>query len=47
ILDTEVGGQATIRVGNDLASAERQAVPLVAEELAKQATTLLVEGRWQ
>lgn len=47
ILDAEVGGQTTVRVGNDLASAERQAVPLVAEELAKQATTLLVEGKWQ
>ena len=46
LLDTEVAGQTSIRAGNDLTSAERQAMPLVAEELAKQATILLVEGKW-
>lgn len=46
LVDAKVSGQTTIRVGNDLASAERQAVPLLAEDLARRATTLLVEGKW-
>lgn len=46
LLDADVAGQTIVRVGNDLASAERQAVPLLADDLAKRATTLLVEGKW-
>jgi hypothetical protein len=46
LLDREVRGRTTIRAGSDLASAERQAIPLLAEDLARNATTLLVEGIW-
>jgi hypothetical protein len=46
ILDREVTGRTTIRFGTDLPSAERQALPLLADDFAKNATTLLVEGTW-
>ncbi len=46
VLDREVSGRTTVRVGNDLASAERQGLPLLAEDLAKNVTALLVEGSW-
>jgi hypothetical protein len=35
-----------LRIGNDLVSAERQAMPLLAEDLAKNVTALLAEGLW-
>ncbi|MEW6303583.1 MAG: LPS assembly lipoprotein LptE [Verrucomicrobiota bacterium] len=46
LLESLVSGRTTIRAGSDLASAERQAVPLIADDLAKNATSLLVEGSW-
>jgi hypothetical protein len=46
ILDRPVTGYTLIRVGNDLASSERQALPLLAADLAKNVTSLLVEGSW-
>ena len=46
LLDREVTGHTTIRVGNDLPSVERQALPLLADDLARNATTLLAEGTW-
>ncbi|MBI4327009.1 MAG: hypothetical protein HY674_17350, partial [Chloroflexi bacterium] len=46
LLDQEVAGRSTVRAGADLASAERQAVPLLAEDLAKNVTALLVDGKW-
>jgi Lipopolysaccharide-assembly len=46
IIDKEVGGRTTIQIGPDLASAERQAVPLLAEDLARNVTSLLVDGTW-
>lgn len=46
LFDRDVGGRTTIRAGTDLASAERQAVPLLAEDLARNATTLIVDGNW-
>lgn len=46
LLDREVMGRTTIRVGNDLASAERQAIPLLADDLARNVTSLLVDGEW-
>jgi hypothetical protein len=46
VLDKEVTGKTTIRVGQDLASSERQAVPMIAEELARRATTLIADGTW-
>jgi hypothetical protein len=46
ILNREVFGRTTLRTGVDLASAERQAVPLLADDLAKNVTSLLVDGIW-
>jgi hypothetical protein len=46
LLDRSVTGHSDIRIGPDLASAERQAVPLVAADLARNATALLVDGSW-
>jgi len=44
LLDREVSGRTTIRVGNDLVTSERQAIPLVAENLAFNITSLLADG---
>jgi hypothetical protein len=41
-----VAGRTAIRVGADLASAERQAVPLLAADLARNATSVIVDGKW-
>ena len=46
LFDREVSGRTTIRAGTDLASAERQAVSLLAENLARNATSLIVDGSW-
>jgi hypothetical protein len=46
VLDQPVTGQTLMRVGNDLTSAERQAMPLLAADLAKNITALLVDGKW-
>jgi len=44
IVEQEITGNSTVRVGNDLTSGQRQAVPLIAEQLARQATSLIVDG---
>ena len=46
LLDKEVGGRTTIRAGPDLTSAERQGVPVLAEDLARNITSALVDGTW-
>ncbi len=46
ILDQPVTGYTLMRVGNDLTSAERQAMPLLAQDLAQNITSLLAEGKW-
>jgi hypothetical protein len=46
LLDQPVSGYTLMRVGNDMPSAERQAMPLLANDLAKNVTALLVEGKW-
>jgi len=46
LLDREVTGRTTTRIEADLSSAERQVLPLLADDLARNATTLLVEGAW-
>lgn len=46
VLDREVTGHSLMRVGSDLPSAERQTIPLVATDLARQVTALLVDGAW-
>ena len=46
LFDQPVSGFTLIRVGSDLPSAERQAMPLLAQDLARNVTALLVEGKW-
>jgi hypothetical protein len=46
IFDQSVTGKTLMRVTNDLTSAERQSLPLLADDLAKNVTTLLAEGPW-
>jgi hypothetical protein len=46
ILNQTVTGHTLLRVGNDLPSAERQALPLLANDLARNVTALLAEGKW-
>lgn len=46
LFDQVVTGQTLLRVGTDLASAERQGLPLLAQDLAKNTIALLAEGSW-
>jgi hypothetical protein len=46
LLDKDVDGYALVQVGTDLASAERQTAPLLAEDLARNIAELLTEGAW-
>jgi hypothetical protein len=46
VLDREVTGYSLMRVGSDLPSAERQTLPLVAADLARQITAALADGAW-
>lgn len=46
ILNRAITGRTSLRVGADLTSAERQAIPLLAEDLARLATSALVDGSW-
>ena len=46
LLDTNVNGYTLVQVGTDLTDAERQSLPLLAEDLARNITQLLTEGAW-
>lgn len=46
ILDKDVKGHTFVHIGDDLASAERQAMPILAEDLAQNISELLTEGAW-
>ena len=46
IFEGDITGSSLGRVDNDLASLQRQTVPLIADHLAKQATSLIVDGKW-
>ena len=46
LLNQSVQGFTLIRVGSDLASAERQGLPLVAADLARNTVALLADGSW-
>jgi hypothetical protein len=45
-LNRAVQGRTFIRVGNDLASSEREAMPGLTDDLARNAVSLLVDGTW-
>jgi len=46
LVNRTVSGRYTLLVGSDLASAERQGLPSLAEDLARNITSLLTEGEW-
>ena len=45
-LNRAVQGRTYIRAGNDLASSEREAMPNLADDLARNAVSMLVDGAW-
>ncbi len=46
LLDKKVTGYTLVQVGTDLTNAERQSLPLLAEDLARSIAELLTEGAW-
>ena len=46
LLDRTFQGQTLMRIGPDLASAERQILPLLADDLARKVVLALAEGTW-
>jgi hypothetical protein len=46
LLDREVVGRVTVRIGANQTSAERQALPVLAADLASKTVPLLVDGEW-
>jgi len=46
LLEQPVSGSTLIRVRDDLTSSERQAMPLLANDLAKRVVGLVAEGSW-
>jgi hypothetical protein len=46
LLDKNVSGYTLVEVGTDLTDAERQSLPLLAEDLARNITASLTEGAW-
>lgn len=46
LLNKDVKGYTLVHVGSDLADAERQAMPLLAEDFARKVTQMLTEGTW-
>ena len=46
LLERDVFGRTTVTITADQTSAERQALPLLADDFARQAKGLLVDGTW-
>jgi len=46
LLEKDVKGHTLVHIGSDLASAERQSLPLLADDLARNITEMLAEGAW-
>jgi len=46
LLDKNINGETLIQSGTDLEDAERQSLPVLAEDLARNITELLTEGPW-
>ena len=46
LVNREFRGHTTVRVGTDQSSAERQALPLLAEDLARAITSAVADGEW-
>ena len=46
LFERDVHGHTLVHIGSDLASAERQALPLLADDLAQNIVEVLAEGAW-
>ena len=46
LLNKDVNGSVLVYVGGDLADTERQSLPVLAEDLARNVAELLTEGAW-
>jgi hypothetical protein len=46
LLNQRIGGSTLVIVGSNLTSAERQALPLLAEDFARNATAALADPAW-
>lgn len=46
LVDRTINGGTLLRVGGDFGSSERQAVPQLAQDLARKVKDLLVDGEW-
>ena len=46
LLEKKVSGNTLVRVGSDMTSAERQALPILAADLARNVISLLADGEW-
>ena len=46
LINSSEFGRTTIRAGSDLPSAERQAAPLLAQDLAQRIAAAIVDGSW-
>jgi hypothetical protein len=46
LLEKDISGFTFVRVGSDLASADRQSLALLADDLARNITMALTEGGW-
>jgi hypothetical protein len=46
LLNREFVGRILVRIGSDQASVERQALPLLTEDLARNITSALTDGEW-
>ncbi len=46
VLEKSLTGSTVVRVGNDFTAGQRQAVPLIASELARSVTDMLTIGEW-
>jgi len=46
LVNREFVGHTTVRIGSDQASAERQALPLLAADLAQAITSAITDGEW-
>jgi len=46
VLERDMTGSTLMRVGSDLPSVERQTLPLLAADLARQITAALADGAW-
>jgi hypothetical protein len=46
LVNRQVTGRTLVRIGSDQAAAERQALPLLTEDLARVITSALADGEW-